>query len=382
MNCMYLLSLLTVAVLAHPPGPPAAAAQKPAPPSPAAAQKPAARTPPKNAKPAVPSKTAAQKKAETEQRNAEALQQQVMLDRAGVSPGIIDGRPGANTTKALAVFQAQHPDGAVPSGEPLTRYRITAEDAAGPFVEIPTDMMEKSKLPALGYSSLLEALSERFHSTPALLGELNPGVALGADVEIQVPNVDPMLLPLTPLPKDPAARGASAPAKAAPAPATPPSTSAPGATTPAQVPAAPPPAPPKPVVVVTVAKAQKSLTVTDVDGKVVFYAPVTTGSEHDPLPIGEWKVNGVQMHPTFRYNPALFWDADPAHTKAAIPAGPNNPVGVVWIDISKDHYGLHGTPEPATIGRTESHGCVRLTNWDALKLAAMVKPGTRVVFTP
>jgi lipoprotein-anchoring transpeptidase ErfK/SrfK len=134
--------------------------------------------------------------------------------------------------------------------------------------------------------------------------------------------------------------------------------------------------------VVTVAKATKSLTVTDADGKVVFYAPVTTGSEHDPLPIGEWKVNGVQMRPTFRYNPALFWDADPAHAKAVIPPGPNNPVGLVWIDISKEHYGLHGTPEPATIGRTESHGCVRLTNWDALKVAAMVKPGTRLVFTP
>jgi lipoprotein-anchoring transpeptidase ErfK/SrfK len=134
--------------------------------------------------------------------------------------------------------------------------------------------------------------------------------------------------------------------------------------------------------VITVAKANKSLTVTDPEGKIVFYAPVTTGSEHDPLPIGEWKVNGVQMRPTFHYNPALFWDADPSHSKAPIPAGPNNPVGVVWIDISKDHYGLHGTPEPATVGRTESHGCVRLTNWDALKLAAMVKPGTRVVFTP
>ena len=111
--------------------------------------------------------------------------------------------------------------------------------------------------------------------------------------------------------------------------------------------------------------------------------PVTTGSEHDPLPIGEWKVNGAQMRPTFRYNPRRSSVlSTPTHSKAAIPAGPNNPVGVVWIDISKDHYGLHGTPEPSTVGRTESHGCVRLTNWDALKLAALVKPGTRVVFTP
>ena len=113
----------------------------------------------------------------------------------------------------------------------------------------------------------------------------------------------------------------------------------------------------------------------------MFFAPVTTGSQNDPLPIGEWKVNGVQNNPTFKYNPALFWDANPSHTKATVPAGPNGPVGLVWIDISKEHYGLHGSPEPSQIGRTESHGCVRLTNWDALRVAALVKPGTRVVFT-
>jgi lipoprotein-anchoring transpeptidase ErfK/SrfK len=87
------------------------------------------------------------------------------------------------------------------------------------------------------------------------------------------------------------------------------------------------------------------------------------------------------MNPTFRYNPKLFWDADPTHSKAVIPAGPNNPVGLVWIDLSKEHYGIHGTPEPSVIGRAQSHGCVRMTNWDALKLAGLVKPGTRVVFT-
>ena len=84
----------------------------------------------------------------------------------------------------------------------------------------------------------------------------------------------------------------------------------------------------------------------------IFYAPVTTGSEHDPLPIGEWKVTGVQFNPTFHYNPDLFWDADPSHTKAKLPPGPNNPVGLVWIDLTKEHYGIHGTPEPSTIGQT------------------------------
>lgn len=287
----------------------------------------------------------------------ETLQQQVMLDRAGFSPGVIDGRGGSNTAKALAAFQQQGPR-TTPPVDPISRYRITAEDAAGPYVPIPEDMMEKSALPMLGYASLLEAIAERFHATPALLQQLNPGGAFAADQEIQVPNVDPMPLSVS----QPPTEGAPKQAPASPADAA-------------------PPAPPKPDVVVTVSKAARALTVTGADGAVAFYAPVTTGSEHDPLPIGEWKVNGVQRSPTFYYNPELFWDADEAHARAKIPAGPNNPVGLVWIDISKEHYGLHGTPVPETIGRTESHGCVRLTNWDALRLAGMVKPGTRVVFT-
>ena len=117
----------------------------------------------------------------------------------------------------------------------------------------------------------------------------------------------------------------------------------------------------------------------DAAGEVVFHAPVTVGSENDPLPVGEWKVTGVSRNPVFNYNPKLFWDADPAHAKAKIPAGPNNPVGVVWIDLSKEHYGIHGTPEPSRIGYTESHGCIRLTNWDAMRLAELVGPGTKVV---
>jgi lipoprotein-anchoring transpeptidase ErfK/SrfK len=114
----------------------------------------------------------------------------------------------------------------------------------------------------------------------------------------------------------------------------------------------------------------------------VFYAPVTTGSEHDPLPIGQWKVTAVLWHPDFHYNPELFWDADPTHAKAVVPAGPNNPVGVVWIDLNKEHYGMHGTPEPSQVGKAASHGCVRLTNWDAARLATMVHPGTPVSFEP
>ena len=132
----------------------------------------------------------------------------------------------------------------------------------------------------------------------------------------------------------------------------------------------------------TIAIFYKSYTkeVENAEGEVILHAPVTSGSEHDSLPLGEWKVTGIQKDPTFHYNPALFGDGNPAHAKAKIAAGPNNPVGVVWIAISKEHYGLHGTPEPGRIGYAQSHGCVRLTNWDAQRVAALVQPGTRVIF--
>ena len=275
----------------------------------------------------------------------QALQTQVILDRANYSPGEIDGRMGTSTKRALEAFAKNGgtPDASV---APLVTYKITEEDAAGPFTpSIPEDMMEKAKLPALGYRNVAEALGEKFHASPALLKALNPQIRLAAGDEIKVPNVADAVQPVAP------PRGGRQADPNNPA-----------------------------TVTVTVRKGTSDLVVSDGAGHTLFYAPVTTGSEHDPLPIGEWKVNGVQKNPTFGYNPDLFWDAEPTHVKAKIPPGPNNPVGVVWIDISRPHYGLHGTPEPSTIGKTESHGCVRLTNWDALKLAALVRPGTKVVF--
>ena len=212
----------------------------------------------------------------------------------------------------------------------------------------------QSRTPRAQYTSVVELLAERFHSTPALLRRLNPRAAFEADEEIVVPNVDPMIVP--PLAGKPA-RGQS--------------TAAPDQSGIAS----------RPDVVVTVARRTSALTVKNAADQILLYAPVTTGSEHDPLPIGEWRVTAVRLAPAFHYNPELFWDADPSHTKATIRPGPNNPVGLVWVDISKPHYGLHGTPEPSKIGHTESHGCVRLTNWDALRLASLVKPGSRVVFT-
>jgi lipoprotein-anchoring transpeptidase ErfK/SrfK len=327
---------------------------------PAAPQRPAA------ARPAPPTTPAAARP-----KPADALPVQVMLDRAGFSPGVIDGRMGANTQKALDRYQQQNPGTEPPAVEPVTTYAITPEDAAGPFIgSIPADLVQQAALPALSYSSTLEALAERFHTTPAFLQRLNPAAKFAADEQIRVPNVEPLVAPGE-RPEPPAAAAENAPEPAgtsgrrgaSPPPAAQPNTAA-----------------ARPDVVVTVSKGNSALTVQDASGRTIFYAPVTTGSERDPLPLGEWKVNGVQFNPSFNYNPKLFWDADPTHAKAKLPPGPNNPVGLVWIDLNKDHYGIHGTPEPATIGRTESHGCVRLTNWDALKLAGMVKPGTRVVF--
>jgi lipoprotein-anchoring transpeptidase ErfK/SrfK len=272
------------------------------------------------------------------------LRLQVALDRAGFSPGEIDGHRGMNTKRALRAFADAHQLDAADedailralaedNAPAVTTYAVSAADVAGPFTpEIPTDLVEQASLPALNFSSIDEALGEKFHSSPALLTALNPGVTLAEGAEIQVPNV----------------RVADdAPARAAR---------------------------------VVVTRSGSSATAYDADGRVIFFAPVTSGSTHDPLPPGTWKVTGVQRQPVFKYNPDLFWDAKATQTKATIAAGPNNPVGVVWIDIDKEHYGLHGTPNPSTISRTTSHGCVRLTNWDASRLAALVRPGTLVIF--
>ena len=303
----------------------------------------------------------------------EVLRTQVMLDRAGFSSGAIDGKMGENTKKALAQYQNQAAASAA-AVDALTAYTITAADAAGPFVpSIPADLAQQATLFSLAYTSLLESLAERFHSTPALLQQLNPGMEFKEGDQIQVPNVEPLIAPVE-KPEPSAEALATAAKERAARPA---GTSGRRGTA---APKQPNTVAMRPDVTVTVSRASSALTVEDAGGRTILYAPVTTGSEHDPLPVGEWKVTGIQFNPAFNYNPDLFWDADPSHAKAKIPAGPNNPVGLVWIDLSKEHYGIHGTPEPSTIGHTESHGCVRLTNWDALRLAAMVGKGTKVEF--
>jgi len=278
---------------------------------------------------------------------------QVLLDRQGFSSGEIDGRPGTNFSRALAALQnarripasgqpdcdtwhALGGDHAEPS---VTSYTITDDDVKGPFTaEIPRELVKQASLEALAYRSPLEMIAERFHASPALVKQLNEGVSIAAGQQIRVPAVTPFF-DVKPS-ADPLADEAT----------------------------------------IQVTRSESALRATRADGSLVFFAPVTTGSEHDPLPIGDWKVTGLQWHPVFHYNPDLFWDAKPRDSRADIKPGPNNPVGVVWISLTKEHYGLHGTPEPGNIGHTESHGCVRLTNWDAARLAAIVKAGTPVLF--
>ena len=321
---------------------------------------------------------------------SETLTLQVMLDRAGFSPGEIDGRTGPNVRRAIAAFQRAHGMTESPRVDdatwqrlsevsgvsaPLAEYVITSTDLAGPYTpDIPADLVQQSTLPALNYRNPLEKIAERFHTSPELLRQLNPRVSFTTEGErIMVPNVEPFDISMvTDKTRDAVGSSGRTPANGRGRGAAPEGRGR-GAATPTERDEAG-------NVTIAVTKSTGALTVEDQNGRVLFHAPVTSGSEHDPLPIGMWKVTAIQPMPVFNYNPDLFWDADPKHSKARIPKGPNNPVGIVWIDLSKEHYGIHGTPEPSKIGHTASHGCVRLTNWDAQRLLQWARMGSAVEF--
>ena len=276
------------------------------------------------------------------------LKAEVLLDRAGFSPGVIDGRDGTNLQHALEAFATAHgltSNGAldIASWNALTgadaapamqSYVITADDEAGPFIGTPPkDYQALSQLPALGYTTPLQELAEKFHMDQKLLQALNPGAdfsKVGQTLLVAAPRAGPRDME---------------------------------------------------VIRIEVDKSDDEVRAFGADGKLLAFYPATVGSTERPAPSGVFAVTAVAPHPAYFYDPArLTFTPEGAKGKLRIAPGPNNPVGSTWIALTVPTYGIHGSPDPSTIGKRQSHGCVRLTNWDAVELGKSVKKGVQVAF--
>jgi lipoprotein-anchoring transpeptidase ErfK/SrfK len=273
------------------------------------------------------------------------IRAQVLLARAHFSPGVIDGQDGGNVKNAISAFEAAHglPVDGVMDAEVwsalsadarpvLTDYLIAPEDEKGPFVsKIPTDMAELAKLPAVGFTSPVQELAERFHMDEKLLKSLNPGADFTvAGTKIVVAALGPDKLPA-------------------------------------------------PVTRIEVDKTRRQVRAFGGETLLAVY-PATVGSTERPAPDGEWAVRTVAPDPTYTYDPSRLTFGKAGEGKLTIKPGPNNPVGSTWIDLTIPTYGIHGAPDPRLVGKSASHGCVRLTNWDVRQLGQAVKKGTVVAF--